>query len=249
MSDITSIFVIGAGNVAQHLASSLAHHVKITGIYSKNGENAKLLSKQLGIKHQSSLFPIPECDLILICTNDDAILLLINELPKDIKIAYTSGSIELPNLDNVGVFYPLQTFSKDRAIDLSKVPFLIETNKDSLKSDLKNLANKISHKVLDANSEERKKIHLAAVFINNFTNHLAFISKDILQKNQLDWELLLPLLNETVSKITDGDPLNVQTGPARRNDTSIIAAHQKLLEEDQLNIYNSITKSIIKTYN
>ena len=248
-NQINSIFIIGAGNVAHHLIGVFKKNVQVVGIYSKGIVNAKELSTLFNIKLYKDLSSIPNCDLVLICTNDNAILSIIEQIPKNLNIAYTSGSIELPlNYKNVGVFYPLQTFSKNKVLDLSDVPFLIESNDKTLTTQLIKLAEGISSKVLEANSIERKKIHLAAVFMNNFTNHMTYISSELMKKSNLDWELLLPLLRETISKIETSSPFEAQTGPARRNDTLVIQDHLNMLEENEKEIYKSVSQNIIKTY-
>ena len=246
---INSIFIIGAGNVAFHLIAALKKEVQIVGIHSKGIKNAKELSTLYNIKLYKDLSSIPNCDLVLICTNDDAIYSLIEQIPTHLNIAYTSGSIELPNSKkNIGVFYPLQTFSKNKTLDLSNVPFLIEANNEALLHKLNNLGQNISLKVVKADSSERKKIHLAAVFMNNFTNHMTYISSELMKKNNLEWELLLPLLRETISKIETSSPFESQTCPARRDDSSVIESHLNLLEENEKDIYQTITNNIIKTY-
>lgn len=249
-NNINSVFVIGAGNVAYHLLSALKKEVQIVGIHSKGVKNAKELSTLYNIKLYKDLVQIPNCDLVLICTNDDTIHAIIKQIPSHLNIAYTSGSIELPEeYQNVGVFYPLQTFSKNKPLNLSDVPFLIEANNEILFHQLFKLGQNLSSKVIKANSSERKKIHLAAVFINNFTNHMTYISSELMKKNNLDWELLLPLLKETISKIEVNSPFESQTGPARRNDNTVIQDHLNMLENEQKEIYQILTKNIIKTYN
>lgn len=249
INQINSVFIIGAGNVAHHLVGALKKTVQVVGIHSKGIVNAKELSTLYNIRLYKDLSTIPNCDLVLVCTNDNSILTIIDQIPKNFYIAYTSGSIELPlNYKNVGVFYPLQTFSKNKVLDLSNVPFLIESNDQLLTNKLIKLGEGISSKVLEANSSERKKIHLAAVFMNNFTNHMTYISSELMKKNNLDWELLLPLLRETISKIETSSPYDAQTGPARRLDTMVIQDHLNILEENKKEIYHSISQNIIKTY-
>lgn len=248
-NQINSVFIIGAGNIAHHLVGVLKKTVQVVGIHSKGIVNAKELSTLYNIKLYKDLSTIPNCDLVLICTNDNSILSIIDQIPKNFNIAYTSGSIELPlNYKNVGVFYPLQTFSKNKVLDLSNVPFLIESNDQLLTNKLIKLGEGISTKVLEANSSERKKIHLAAVFMNNFTNHMTYISSELMKKDNLDWELLLPLLRETISKIETSSPYDAQTGPARRLDTMVIQDHLNMLEANEKEIYQSISQNIIKTY-
>jgi predicted short-subunit dehydrogenase-like oxidoreductase (DUF2520 family) len=249
--EINSIFIIGAGNVGSQLAIALHSIVEIKGIYSKNGVSSKLIAEELDIPYFENIDSFPESDLVLICSNDDAIEAIINSIPDTAKIAYTSGSIELKNLPGrikIGVFYPLQTFSKERIVDFSNVPLLIEASNDAFKQELFQLALKLSTNVSFANSDERKKLHIGAVFINNFTNHLAQIAKEYVEANELNWEYLKPLLAETTNKILDLNPFDAQTGPARRNDQLVIQQHLKELEGLPKDIYKILTDSIIQTY-
>ncbi|MBI1838567.1 MAG: DUF2520 domain-containing protein [Flavobacteriia bacterium] len=248
---IESIFIIGAGNVGVHLANAFKDKINIKGIYSKNGINAKDVANKLNIPYYESILQLPTCDLVLICSSDDSIEELINQIPNFFSIAYTSGSVSLdslPKKPNLGVFYPLQTFSKNKEIKLEKVPFFIEANNENLAQNLFDLAWLLSNEVNFADSFQRQKLHIAAVFINNFTNHLAYLAKEFLNKNDLDWKFMLPLLNETIQKVNEVNPYDAQTGPARRNDQKIIDKHLELLGENYKEIYTSITKSIQKTY-
>ncbi len=248
---IESIVFIGAGNVATHLANELSKHLSIKGILSKNDVSAKLLAEKLHTNFISNINEIPSCDLVLICTNDGSIAFIEDELPPHLNVAYTSGSIELnfnTKRKNYGVFYPLQTFSKDRKIDLSIVPFLIEATNVSFQESLFDLAQLISNSVSFVSSSERKHFHISAVFINNFTNHLAEIAQDYTLQNNLKWEFLLPLIKETSSKIIEIGPENAQTGPAKRNDQLIINEHLSMLEGFPKDIYKLLSESITNTY-
>lgn len=251
MKGIQSISIIGTGNVAFHLGSAfLDRGIEIKYVYGRDAEKAKSLSFQLKAQVAPS-FESLKSDLILICVSDDAISEVIARLPLDAKIAYTSGSVELQQFnkhENVGVFYPLQTFSINRPLNLFEVPFLIEANSIEFAQELFDLAWVISRKVSFATSEERKIYHLAAVWMNNFTNHMIYQSKEILDRKNLDWHYLLPLLKETVAKLDTMEPYDAQTGPARRNDLSIIEQHEKSLSSTQKEIYSLLTKSIMEVY-
>lgn len=252
MKGIQSISIIGTSNVAFHLGNSFFDQgIRIASVYGRNKNEAKAFAnrwKSKSVEHISDL----EADLILVCVSDDAISLILQQLPTTQKIAYTSGSIELSNFnehENIGVFYPLQTFSKNKELNLNEVPFLIEGKTQELSQELFDLAWKLSSKVSFANSLDRKKYHLAAVWVNNFTNHLAFQSKAIIDKEELNWDYLLPLLKETTTKLLALDPYDAQTGPARRNDQTVIEAHAEMMEGIQKEIYLLLSKSINDTYN
>ena len=248
---IESIVFIGAGNVATHLANELSKHLSIKGILSKNDVSAKLLAEKLQTNFISNINEIPSCDLVLICTNDGSIASIEDELPEHFNVAYTSGSIELnfqTKRKNYGVFYPLQTFSKDRKIDLSIVPFLIEATNDSFQESLFELAQTVSNSVSLVSSFERKHLHVSAVFINNFTNHLAEIAQEYTIQQNLKWEYLLPLIQETTAKIIEIGPKNAQTGPAKRNDQIVINEHLSMLDGFPKEIYKLLSESILNSY-
>lgn len=249
---IDSVFIVGSGNVAFHLGNELFNEgVKITGVFSRNKVEAEKLASICDCESFSTLNDFPESDLVVFCVPDDSVEELAGQIKPNQPFVYTAGALDLTQFSNasmVGVFYPLQTFSKHRKIDLTKVPFFIEAKEPFFQQALFDLAWKLSRNVHFANSETRKKLHVAAVFINNFTNHLAFIADDFLHKNQLSMEVLLPLLDETVAKLQDNKPLDVQTGPARRGDQSTIKAHELLLEGNVLEVYQVLTKSIQETY-
>ncbi len=248
---LKNIFIIGAGNVGSHLAVALAEVVNIVGVYSLNQNSAKELSKELNVPFVSDTSSIPACDLVLVCVNDNSVLEVVKQIPSTFKIAYTSGSIELsslPEIENIGVFYPLQTFSKSKELNLKEVPFFIEGSNEEFVSELIELASLISLNVSKANSIERKKMHLAAVFVNNFSNHLAFLAKEYLDENNLNWEYLKPLMIETVNKLSEVSPYEGQTGPARRNDTKVIESHLSELSGTTKEIYQVLSTSIINTY-
>ena len=251
MKGIQTISIIGTGNVAFHLGSAfLDRGISIKSIFGRDPNKTKQLAGLFKTEVASSLLTI-ESDLILICVSDDAIESIVAQLPVNSKIAYTSGSLELQRFTqhtNIGVLYPLQTFSRDRIVNLFEVPFLIEANSVDFAQELFDLAWQISRKVSFANSSERKTYHLAAVWMNNFTNHLIYQSKEILDNKELNWEFLLPLLKETVNKLDSMSPYDSQTGPARRNDQSIIQQHEEMLNGIPKELYTLLTKSIIDLY-
>ncbi len=248
---IERILIIGAGNVATHLAKSFSKNKSIVGIISKNKVSAKELALKINCPFINDLSFIPDCDLVLICTNDSSLAEIESQIPLNYNIAYTSGSVELNKKStrkNYGVFYPLQTFSKERNIEIENVPFLIEATNKEFGQQLFELASEISNQVSFNSSIERRKIHVAAIFVNNFTNHLAFLAKEYVDKNNLNWDYLKPLIEETTNKIISNSPENSQTGPARRNDQFIIEEHLSMLEGYPKEIYKVLSESIIHTY-
>lgn len=248
---IERILIIGAGNVATHIAKSLSINKSIVGIISKNKVSARELALKINCPFINDLSSLPDCDLVLICTNDSSLADIESEIPLNFNIAYTSGSVELnknSSRNNYGVFYPLQTFSKERNIDLENVPFLIEATNKKFGQRLFELASEISNQVSFNSSIERKKLHIAAVFVNNFSNHLALLAKEYIDENNLNWNYLKPLIQETTNKIISNSPENSQTGPARRNDQFIIEEHLSMLKSYPKEIYKVLSESILNTY-
>jgi predicted short-subunit dehydrogenase-like oxidoreductase (DUF2520 family) len=247
MAGIHSVSIVGTGNVAHHLGKALRHSgVTVTSVYGRNQSAAQELAAKLDCLVEPTLTEL-QGDLILLCVSDDAILDLIKDLSDDRRIAYTSGSVPLsafPKKGELGVFYPLQTFSKHRDIDLSKVPFLIEAHSEKFQSELMQLASMISEKVIYANSQDRLHYHISAVFVNNFVNHLFALGKAHSDNHGLDWEVLKPLIHETVAKINSLEPLAAQTGPALRNDQDTIHRHLGELNGIPKEVYALITQSI-----
>ena len=252
MKGITSIAIIGTGNVAFHLGKAFYDKgIAIKEVFSRNIELATELADSLKSIVAPNLNDL-RSDLILICTSDDAIESIVSQLPKDSKIAYTSGAVSLEKFKgfkDIGVFYPLQTFSKEREINLFEVPFLIEGSNSFFSQELFDLAWILSRNVTFASSEQRKKYHLAAVFVNNFTNHLFHQAKKYVEHEELNWDYLKPLMKETVAKMLISNPYDVQTGPAKRNDLETLRMHSEMLSGMTKEIYELLSKSIINTYN
>ncbi|HIP36034.1 MAG TPA: DUF2520 domain-containing protein [Crocinitomix sp.] len=253
---ITKINIIGAGNVATHLAKVLfANQIKITTIYSKQLSNAiQLANKVQAIPtHHLNGFDT-NVDLNIICVKDDAIKEVIKFLPKDIPLVHTSGSVEIDVLSDFkqnGILYPLQTFSKNRTINMAEIPFLIETNTTFFRDILTEFCHKnLSTFTQITSSELRKKIHLSAVISNNFITALLHESEKILDKEGIDLKLLKPLLFETLQKAFEESPLHSQTGPAKRKDFDVISKQSEMINHSKLKqIYNLITELIIEQQN
>lgn len=250
------IVLIGAGNVATHLGLALlkSKH-SILQICSLRSSSSKKLAALLKCKSTNSIEKIdPSADIYIIAVTDDSIEKVANKLKIKNKIVlHTSGSIDMKALDkssdNIGVLYPLQSFSKGRNVDFTKVPLCLEANNDSTFRALFSLAKSLSTTVLKINSNQRKKIHLAAVFANNFTNHLYTIAQNILSENNISLEILKPLIEETSSKIKNNSPSKMQTGPAVRGDKKTMNTHLQLLSQNKnyQKLYKLISNSIIKS--
>jgi len=247
-----TIGLVGSGNVAWNFAHSLlATSLQVSWIWGRNSSALESLHRATHIPIFTT-FPDRAVDLILICVKDDAITDIIQQIPPSCKIAYTSGTVSLQELNfsgtHCGVFYPLQSFSKERIIELAQVPFLIESSNKAFENDLFLLAQKISKAVFIMDSKQRLHVHIAAVFANNFVNHLIHLSESYLRGKQIDPTIIRPLLQETIEKALVFDPYKGQSGPARRKDKKTIEKHLDQLDTKLSEIYKILTKSIVETY-
>ncbi len=256
MQSIEKIVLIGSGNVATELAVIFIQKgLKIVQVYSPNLKNAELLASASGCDATNILLDIREdADLYIIAIKDDAISELNTGLRLPGKIVvHTSGSAGLNAIQNIsdktGVFYPLQTFTKNRQLDWKNIPVILESSDASSLESLKSLAGSITDSVFEINSENRKKLHLAAVFASNFINHILGQSKGILGED-IPFNILQPLVNETVSKAFELGPDQSQTGPAKRRDMKTIEAHIELLKSfpEAEKTYRMFTDFIIRKY-
>ena len=242
------ISIIGGGNVATHLtkAFSKTKAVSLVQVYARNIQQIKHLKEDVAITNSLEL--LMDADVYIIAVSDDAISEVSSKIDKkNSLIVHTSGSASLDSLKNKGrkgVFYLLQSFSKDKTVNFNEIPFCLEAeNEEDLKI-LEKLATSIGKKIYSINSKQRKTLHVAAVFVNNFTNNMYTIGADICEEHQVPFEILHPLIKETVQKITTLNPREAQTGPAIRNDQKTIQNHLELLNKEQQEIYQLITKSI-----
>ena len=246
------ISIIGSGNIAWHLAINFVRiGVKISHIYGRDSLNLDSLCQKVNAIPTKLINDLPKNQLVIICTPDDSIESVCKLIDLTCPIAYTSGSIEIESLPcrkDIGVLYPLQTFSKHIELDLSQVPFFIESTNEIFTQKLFVLASKITDTVTLANSKERSELHLAAVFVNNFTNHIVHKAQQYSESKSIDFNHLLPLLKETVHKLNLDSAFNYQTGPARRGDDAIIKKHTDHLEGNIKELYRLISKSIKETY-
>lgn len=250
------VVCIGSGNVATHIASALKQHGnELVQIWSKQIENASELAKQLAADAIDDLSAIdPSADLYIIAVKDDAISTIASRL-KDVQglVVHTSGATSIDVLAAIpkhAVLYPLQTFSKTKSLDFfNDVPLCIESGNEQSLAKVKDIAHQLSASVYEVDSAKRKVLHLAAVFACNFVNHLYAIGSDILEQDDLHFDLLKPLIRETAAKVQAASPKDVQTGPAIRNDEVTIQRHLALLNgrPDLQELYKSLSKSIKKT--
>ena len=246
-----NIILLGSGNVATHLGIALKNsNYTIVQVYSKSIENAKVLANKLNAQFTNNLSKLKSTDLIIVCINDDAILSVLSQI-KNTAIVHTSGSIGLDvfkqKFTNYGVFYPLQTFNKEIDINISEIPFCIEGNSLEFEKQLIKIAKALSKNVVKMNSQQRKQLHIAAVFACNFSNHMYSIADDLLAKKNIDFKILLPLIRKTNANLENYRPKEVQTGPAKRKDTAIIQEHIATIKENEIKeLYHRISDNIIK---
>lgn len=244
-----NVVLLGAGNVAVHLfrAFSAAKNVEVKQVYNHSKEKLADFRKQVPVT--TSLKELADADLYLLALKDDAIEGTAAALKdKNGLVAHTSGAASIEVLKHVGrsgVFYPLQTFSKDQPLEYSRIPFCLEAKAKEDLELLKELANAVSGKTFEVSSAQRKKLHLSAVFVCNFVNHLYAIGEEICRQNELPFEILQPLIAETANKVNRSSPGKVQTGPAVRGDQTTIQAHLELLSsQENKEIYTLLTNAI-----
>lgn len=248
-----SIAIIGAGNLATRVSLELQNKgVNIAQVYSRTVTSALTLARMLGCNYVTKPEKItPEADIYLISVSDMAMAGLLEQVNFNNKlVAHTAGSIPMDALKqfskNYGVFYPLQTFSKYRDVNFAKIPFCIEANTPENEDLLMELAGTISKDVRIISSEQRKQLHLSAVFACNFVNHMYAIAGELLQEKDIPFEILRPLINETASKIKNMAPRAAQTGPALRMDKNIMQEHLSMLgKKSKLKkLYTQISENI-----
>ncbi len=255
------ITLIGAGNVGYHLGKRLYKKgMTIHQVYSRQIGNAQLLAKKIKAKPTDDLSKIDgQADLYLIAVKDDVIALVAEELGKNSVLknklfAHTSGAASSQLLarhfKRYGVFYPLQSFSKTREVKFSTIPICMDARKKKDRQLLQLVGAKISKKVARISDKERAILHVAAVMVNNFSNHLFYLGQQITDAEQIDFDLLKPLMLETVLKIDQHSPYDMQTGPARRNDEKTIKKHLAYLQKfpEYVQLYTLLTKSIQHAY-
>ncbi len=250
---IKTITFIGAGNLATHLAQALAGSgFNISQVYSRTKESARNLAGILNANYTNSISEInTNVDLIIVALKDSAVHEVLSRIDFQNKlIVHCSGSLPLTVLkeysENTGVFYPLQTFSKKRQVNFKAIPVFVEANTKANEQKLLDIANLISEKVVLLNSEKRKALHIAAVFANNFANHMYSLAAQFMESKEIDFDVLRPLIHETAEKVQVLDPADAQTGPAIRFDENIINEHLNQLDAfpELRELYHSISKSI-----
>lgn len=251
---MVSIVLIGAGNVASHLYKGFGNNnkkVEVKQWYSRHLDSIKSHQNEVAIT--DDLSQLVEADVYIILISDDAIATVSSKLPFENRlVVHTSGSVGVHDLDKKnrrGVFYPLQTFSKDADVLFKEIPICIEALEKKDVDILQSLSTALGSKAYKVNTSQRRALHLAAVYVNNFTNQLYRIAHEITESEGVDFDILKPLIMETAKKVQYLSPYMAQTGPAMRDDKKTIKRHLKLLQNEQhKNIYELLTSSIQKTH-
>jgi predicted short-subunit dehydrogenase-like oxidoreductase (DUF2520 family) len=248
-----NIVLTGAGNVATHLGFALQEKgFSIVQVYSHTLVSAQNLGEKLQTAYTDQLTEIvPDADVYLFSVKDSVLADVIRQIPPNKGLwIHTAGSVPedvfAGYTNRYGVLYPLQTFSKNRKISFDSIPLFIEAHLPEDEKILSGIASKLSGTVVPLSSEKRKYLHLAAVFACNFTNHLYSLSAQILEKQDLAWNYLIPLIEETALKIKSLHPKEAQTGPAVRNDANVMNNHLDLLADDakMQQIYRILSENI-----
>ncbi|RHJ51684.1 Rossmann-like and DUF2520 domain-containing protein [Bacteroides sp. AM10-21B] len=251
----TSIVFIGAGNLATNLAKTLYYKgFRIVQIYSRTEESARALAYAVEADYITDLSSVVAgAQLYIVSLKDAAFVQLLPEIvagKEEALWVHTAGSIPMDvwagRVKRYGVFYPMQTFSKQRTVDFRQIPVFIESNSAEDTRMLKEIASVLSEKVYEATSEQRKSLHLAAVFTCNFTNHMYALAAELLKKYQLPFDVMLPLIDETAHKVHELEPRLAQTGPAIRYDENVINNHLQMLSDEpgMQELYRLISESI-----
>ena len=245
------VVVLGAGNVGTHLCKTLEENPQVLLMQNYNRKGEAIPNCHVPVTNQ--LTAIASAEVYIVTYSDNALTEIDTSL-KHLKglIVHTSGATSMDCLSkfkNHGVFYPLQSFNKAIPVDFSNVPIAIEANTNNNEALLLRLAQSISTKVYKINSEQRNALHVAAVFANNFSNFMYTQAKSVCDNHSIDFNILKPLINETISKLAQTNPEKTQTGPAIRNDSKTIERHLQIIKDDQQKeLYTVLTKAIQKHY-
>ncbi len=254
------VILLGAGKLATHLGKALlaAGH-DILQVYSRTMESASALSAIIGGVSVTDICQVrDDADLYIFSVKDSVLAGLIPQLckGKETKVSiHTAGSVPMEVFQGMalhyGVLYPMQTFSKTREVNFSEIPCFIEYNDDYAQQVVNELARSLSQHVYSISSDDRRYLHLAAVFACNFVNHCYSISHDLLEKHGIPFNVMLPLIDETAAKVHQLSPAEAQTGPAVRYDENVICAQASLLWDNPLlkDIYERMSQNIHQSAN
>lgn len=252
---MSSIVILGAGNVAFHLTRALIENTfNVRQIFNRTLEHAKEIGEANRISYTDKISEIQKADLYIVACADSGIEEFSKHIPfDDVLVVHTSGSTPMSALQGnyrKGVLYPLQTFTKKKKVKYDEIPFFIEAENRNDLNVLKELALRISNEVYELEFSKRMEIQMCGVWASNFVNYMYKIAGDFCAKNGVPFDVLEPLIQETANKVKEMSPIDAQTGPARRGDEVIINRHLDLLKDDAnlSQIYQILTNSIKKEY-
>ena len=248
------LYIIGTGNVGSHLARRFLQRGLVpAGVLGRNRKPEHRLWEAEGIPVLDNPAMLPEKCILILAVPDDAIAPLAQSLAKPNRLLiHTSGSVGMEELGGglAGVLYPLQSFHADQTPAWESIPLFLEWKEEADASILQHLAGLLGGPAQALTSDQRRKLHLAAVFANNFPTHLAALANQYLQSNNLNFKWLMPLIQQTLERLATHDPEHIQTGPARRGDGKTVAKHLDMLAENPevATLYRQISQSIAKHY-
>ncbi len=252
------IVLFGTGNLATRLGIALnTTDAEIVQVFGRTEANTAQLADILNCPYTISLEEINlDADIYILAITDDSIAEVVSKLLiQDQLVVHTAGSVSMnvlsPSVKNQGVFYPLQTLSKNKEVNFKTIPICIEANNTASLEKLDALASSLSDQVIRVDSAQRKRLHLAAVFVCNFVNHFYSIGEKLLNEQQLDFDLLKPLILETANKAMLFSPPDIQTGPAIRGSKTIMDLHFKMLEghPEWQKLYKMVSNDIVVNRN
>ncbi len=250
MAQKLKIGIVGKGNVGIHLLLRLIElGYKDILVYSRSGNDISAVATNKNIHFTNNFKEFGAYDVVFCAVNDNNMLEMIQLISKYAPVVSVSGTVSLNHLKTklpIGTFYPLQSFVLNQPIHWDRLPIFIESQDVKFQQFLMKLGKEFSGNAIELSEDKRQYLHVAAVFANNFTNHIIDLASHYCQEHAIDFNWLKPLINQTIEKIQTNDPHNILTGPAVRNDQSTIEKHLDLLKGDSKNIYRTLTKSIIK---
>ena len=251
---IETVSLVGSGNIAHWLVYALKKaDVDIRQIYSRQLDHAKELAAKAGADAIDNLRDLsPDSDLYIFSVKDDSYETLLSQLPFRLPLAvHTAGSLSIrifePYADSYGILYPYQSLNKNMDFANVEVPLSVESNDKMVENELFAFAGRLSSTVQLMGEAQRLVLHRAAIFGCNFTNAMYAIAYDILRENNIDWRMILPLLENTLDKVKTMNPHDAQTGPTKRGDQNIILMHQEALQDERLReIYRLMSDYIMR---
>lgn len=255
LAENSRVVIAGAGNLATCLGEALCSvGVVPQAVWSRSEASASQLAAKLGCPHTTCIQSLPDADIVITAVSDDALPMVARELAgrySDALLVHTAGSVPMKlwaeaSANRYGVFYPMQTFSKGKSVDFSRLGILLEACDERGLLQLEALARRLTTMVYRATSEQRAYLHIAAVFACNFSNAMYRMAAELLEKEGLPFEVMLPLIDETAAKLHNLSPADAQTGPAARGDKEILSRQSAMLGGVSRDVYDLVSEYISK---